>query len=30
MKDFDPEMGSGSGQGYPLQKVINGGLSVNF
>ena len=30
MKDFDPEMGAGNGQGYPLQKVINGGLSVNF
>lgn len=30
MKDFDPEMGSGSGQGYPLQKIINGGLSVTF
>ncbi|GEO06971.1 SusC/RagA family TonB-linked outer membrane protein [Adhaeribacter aerolatus] len=29
-KDFDPELGSGSGQGYPLQKIINGGLSVNF
>jgi TonB-linked SusC/RagA family outer membrane protein len=30
MKDFDPELGTGSGQGYPLQKIINGGLSVTF
>ncbi len=30
MKDFDPELGSGSGQGYPLQKVVNAGLSVTF
>jgi TonB-linked SusC/RagA family outer membrane protein len=30
MTDFDPELGSGSGQGYPLQKIINGGLSVTF
>ncbi|MDR6560046.1 MULTISPECIES: TonB-dependent receptor [unclassified Arcicella] len=29
-KDFDPEMGSGSGQGYPLQKVLNTGLSFTF
>ncbi|MFD3000603.1 SusC/RagA family TonB-linked outer membrane protein [Pontibacter toksunensis] len=29
-KDFDPELGSGSGQGYPLQKIVNGGLSVTF
>jgi TonB-linked SusC/RagA family outer membrane protein len=29
-KDFDPELSSGSGQGYPLQKVINGGLSLTF
>jgi hypothetical protein len=29
-KDFDPELSSGSGQGYPLQKIINGGLSVTF
>lgn len=29
-KDFDPELGAGSGQGYPLQKVVNGGLSVTF
>lgn len=30
MKDFDPEMGAGNGQGYPLQKIVNGGLSVTF
>ena len=30
MKDFDPEMGTGSGQGYPLQKIINFGASVTF
>ena len=30
LKDFDPELGSGSGQGYPLQKIVNGGLSVTF
>ena len=30
MKDFDPELGTGSGQGYPLQKVINFGASLTF
>lgn len=30
LKDFDPELGSGSGQGYPLQKIVNGGISVIF
>jgi TonB-linked SusC/RagA family outer membrane protein len=30
MKDFDPELGTNSGQGYPLQKIINGGFSVTF
>jgi hypothetical protein len=30
MKDFDPELGSNSGQGYPLQKIVNLGLSVTF
>jgi TonB-linked SusC/RagA family outer membrane protein len=30
MKDFDPELGNGSGQGYPLQKIINVGASVTF
>lgn len=29
-KDFDPELESGSGQGYPLQKIVNGGISVTF
>ncbi|PSR53507.1 SusC/RagA family TonB-linked outer membrane protein [Adhaeribacter arboris] len=29
-KDFDPELSSGSGQGYPLQKIVNGGISVTF
>ncbi len=30
LKDFDPELGPGSGQGYPLQKIINVGLSLTF
>ncbi|HZH66073.1 MAG TPA: TonB-dependent receptor [Flavisolibacter sp.] len=30
MKDFDPELGAGNGQGYPLQKIVNGGISVTF
>ena len=30
MKAFDPELGTGSGQGYPLQKIVNGGISVTF
>jgi hypothetical protein len=30
MKDFDPELGTGSGQGYPLQKIVNGGISLTF
>ena len=30
MKDFDPELGSSDGQGYPLQKIINMGLSLTF
>jgi hypothetical protein len=30
MEDFDPELGSGSGQGYPLQKIVNGGITVTF
>ncbi|MFL5740244.1 MAG: SusC/RagA family TonB-linked outer membrane protein [Flavisolibacter sp.] len=29
-KDFDPELGTGSGQGYPLQKIINFGGSLTF
>ena len=29
-KDFDPEMNENDGQGYPLQKVINGGLTLTF
>jgi TonB-dependent starch-binding outer membrane protein SusC len=29
-KDFDPELSSGSGQGYPLQKIVNGGVSLTF
>jgi hypothetical protein len=28
--DFDPELTSGSGQGYPLQRVLSLGLSVTF
>jgi hypothetical protein len=30
LKDFDPELGSNSGQGYPLQKVINAGVTLTF
>ncbi|HUP12267.1 MAG TPA: hypothetical protein VM187_08655, partial [Niastella sp.] len=30
MKDFDPELGTGSGQGYPLQKIVNAGISLTF
>lgn len=30
MKEFDPELGTGSGQGYPLQKIINVGASLTF
>ena len=29
-KDFDPEASAGSGQGYPLQRVVTAGLSVTF
>jgi hypothetical protein len=29
-RDFDPETNSNSGQGYPLQKVLNGGLTFTF
>lgn len=29
-KDFDPELGAGSGQGYPLQKIVNAGISLTF
>ncbi len=29
-KDFDPETNSASGQGYPTQKVVNGGLTFSF
>jgi hypothetical protein len=35
MRDFDPELGSEGnvstgGQGYPLQKIVNGGVSITF
>ena len=30
MEDFDPEMPEGSGQEYPLQKIINTGISLTF
>lgn len=30
MKDFDPEIGAGNGQGYPLQKILNFGASLTF
>jgi TonB-linked SusC/RagA family outer membrane protein len=29
-KDFDPELTQGSGQGYPLQKVLSAGVSLTF
>ncbi|MCC5931131.1 MAG: SusC/RagA family TonB-linked outer membrane protein [Cyclobacteriaceae bacterium] len=29
-KDFDPENASASGQGYPLQRVFNGGVTITF
>jgi TonB-linked SusC/RagA family outer membrane protein len=29
-KDFDPEASAGSGQSYPLQRVVSAGLSVTF
>jgi hypothetical protein len=29
-KDFDPEASAGSGQSYPLQRVVSLGLSVTF
>lgn len=29
-KDFDPETNSASGQAYPSQQVVNGGLTVSF
>jgi TonB-linked SusC/RagA family outer membrane protein len=29
-KDFDPETNTNNGQGYPLQKVVNGGLTFTF
>lgn len=30
VKDYDPEGTSGSGQFYPQQRIINGGLNVSF
>ncbi len=30
LKDFDPEQDNASGQSYPLQKVVNAGLSLTF
>jgi len=30
MEDFDPEMPEGNGQEYPLQKIINTGISLTF
>jgi len=29
-RDFDPEQSAGSGQSYPLQRIITGGLSLTF
>lgn len=30
LKDFDPESDTSSGQGYPVQKVVNGGITLTF
>ncbi|MDR1407801.1 MAG: TonB-dependent receptor [Tannerella sp.] len=30
LKDFDPETNNISGQSYPVQRVINGGISLTF
>ena len=30
LKDFDPEQDNSSGQSYPVQKVVNAGLSLTF
>jgi hypothetical protein len=30
VKDFDPESNNSQGTNYPLQKVLNGGLTVTF
>ena len=30
LKDFDPESDNSSGQSYPVQKVVNAGLSLTF
>ena len=30
LKDFDPEADQSSGQGYPVQKVVNGGITLTF
>ena len=29
-KDFDPEASAGSGQSYPLQRVVSAGLTLTF
>lgn len=29
-KDFDPESSAGSGQGYPLQRVVQAGITLTF
>jgi TonB-dependent starch-binding outer membrane protein SusC len=30
LKDFDPESDNSDGQGYPVQRVVNGGITLNF
>ena len=30
LKDFDPESSNASGQQYPVQRVVNGGLTLTF
>jgi TonB-linked SusC/RagA family outer membrane protein len=30
LRDFDPETNNASGQSYPVQRVINGGISLTF
>ena len=29
-KNFDPEMNNERGRGYPIQRVINGGITLTF
>jgi hypothetical protein len=29
-KNFDPEINNSRGRGYPVQRVINGGITLTF